>query len=429
MIKPDSFTAAFILAPRSATVVRVEHGGVHTQSFPRRSDALTVDALVLAARRFPDTGGVIYLRDADYAESDIVSVAKLLGEQGFSVGNVGRVVETRWMRVYDGPTPPFVIAFAPLNDHDYLSGILTDPTDLPLFLGMYQDATGAPWYSTPGLSGMVALRAFLEEGRKPRWSSPRPGGVAPVSELKWRGTPATGDEPVTRWDMRWARLNAAAAVALPLGQLAQGRIQDFADRDEFGYFKVSYLEVMGSPAVAALRKKGMPDGLLERLWGTTDTYDGGVWITTPVRDLLAEIGFHGIVLDSWTAPGGELLRPWAWAIRDALYEIRDEIGTPAGALGRALVWEPLKDTYRQACGMVATAGRSIYRPDWHDLWISMEKMLVMRRVLKVGRELSRWPAVIDVDELTYAGDDAWQIHALIGAGTKAGQMRTEEDGD
>lgn len=417
----NDFTAAYMLSETETVAVSwTADNGVMLRKFPRQHSEITVGALMAAASRFPAAGGVVLLVQKSLDDDGLKALAFAMGEHGYKHGDVSKALESGWLRFYGGPTPPIIIGNAyHVPESDYITTLTDSVMEMGAFLACYHAATGGPWFSTPGLSGVTTLRRSFDGGKTPRWQAPRPRGVPAISELKH--TVPHDPTQVATWDMRWARLNAASAAKLPLGPLAPGRMLDFEERDEYGYVKVPERQLLAQP-------DGMPIW-----WGKVDPSDGGVWITTGHVDLCREMSIYPHILDSYTAPGGTLLRSWANGLRDALYweretELLSVANRQTAGIMSKVLKSPLKDTYRQVVGMIATEGRSIHRPDWHDIVIGTEQFLALRRVYKVGCELDVWPVKIDTDAVTYRVTDAevWELDARLGSGDRCGQMRLAE---
>jgi hypothetical protein len=151
------------------------------------------------------------------------------------------------------------------------------------------------------------------------------------------------------------------------------------------------------------------------------------WVTTPTLALLTELESRGElayqtfeVIDSWTAPGRRILRPWAETLERAYQDARAlaEIqGDPFGKDQDAdAVRAAVKGAYREALGLMNRPGSAVYRPDWHYAVIAQARSNLWRRMWAVGQAEGVWPLEVKTDCVWYPGDKPAGIPVRNGKG-------------
>lgn len=262
-------------------------------------------------------------------------------------------------------------------------------------LAWYADRMGAPWSMTGGVSGNMAMRATYASpgrGKQPYWGA----GDLPrrqddtrngAGDLIWRRAPTSAEA-----GMGWVHgydLNAARLAALGVAEVAWSKLQPTGaipfDATRAGYWMV--------PASPLRRHRTLPP-----LIDFGDVRGDLAWVTTPMMKYLGRLGITPGVVDSWTAPSARMFKGTAEAWNRARLEA-EERDDPRliGAV---------KATYAQACGMMAHAGGSIYRPDWYHTIMDWQRATLLAHIERVDRKTKRRPLVVQTDCVWYASDDA-----------------------
>jgi hypothetical protein len=375
------------------------------------------------ARRMP-AGGVVILDQA--AAAALKFPAKLprstkgmdnhqaltgVRERGWRVSAL-----SAWMTVWGERRPTLHIAVAPWVNVARVGSIWTDDAaELVARLHLYRELTGADFHTHAGVAGIGIIRDVCPmAGKEPYWRpdwkaftehTRRHGEVTEKEWGSWRRLPTAaehGSRYAHSYDLRWARLAAEGAANLAVGALRPTGPREF-NRNRAGYWLVDlppwYL-----------------GNLLPHPAGPGKDAADVAWLSTPTVELLYELAEYEIygepvILDSWTAEGARILRPFSELIRDALNAPVIANAIPgSGSTGEA-VGEALKATYRQMSGMITRPGARIHRPDWAHTFIGTERANLFRKMLKAHRA-GRNPIEIETDKVTYLSEQANPREAL-----------------
>jgi hypothetical protein len=269
-------------------------------------------------------------------------------------------------------------------------------------LGQYARATGGSWRATPATSALAAIRDTWHARTQPLWRLSTVPTVRNAGALVWRRALTDAERAygfVHTLDATSAYLGAAANANLGWSVVGHTGPQLFDPRLP-GWWHLR----LDNATLATLRDPLRPPVLHPRL-----VRDGCAWMTTPMVGLLAMIGDHCEVLDSYTGadtpagPGqrphpatGRTLYPWATRMRDGR-PVRD----PDGAVTHA--W---KRTYKDAVGGMQRRGMHIHRPDWGHTIVDLWRATLLTRIMRVHQALGVWPCEVKTDSLSYAHWDA-----------------------
>lgn len=336
-------------------------------------------------------------------------------DQGWTVGTRGSWVSC-WAghtRVHVGFLDDMLQAKTPLFD------VHQDGGEIALLLGQYHELTGAPFHATAGVSAHGAIRelcrpmprrADAAKPTAPRWladdTAKELRGVGP---LVWKLDPmlrsAAGGPDVVEhtFDVNAQYLAAARNAIIAPDQLKRtGGGQEF-DRGRAGYWLID-APAAGFVYPPVVRGKGQ------------------VWVTTPVMEYLyqrPELGAPPRIIDSYTAPGRTVLRPWAERVRQARAELLGEDSGLGGQLLRAV-----KSTYTQAIGMLGRPGGRIHRRDWYDTIVDLARINLMRRIDRVHAATGLVPIEVSTDAVTYRTELPAELLGLhLGIGSGIGQFK------
>lgn len=303
-------------------------------------------------------------------------------------------------------------------------------SEIALLLGQYHEITGGPFHATPGVSGHGAIRELC---KPPRARAVKPGGEriqAPTPKwmsdatheqkylrgagpLIWKCTPGAdhaGPQSVRHtFDVNAQYLAAARNARLAVDDLVHtGAGQQF-DASIAGYWLIN-----GGYVTSDDRMTNVMPPVVR---GT-----GQTWVTTPVMEYLHQRHPANAprVLDSFTAPGKTVLRPWAEKLRGARAELLEDAEHRLG--GQLLT--AVKATYTQSMGLLGRTGGRIYRRDWYDTIVDMARINLLRRIDKVYTTLGEAPTAVNVDAVTYRTVlDAGTVGLALGVGTGIGQFK------
>lgn len=313
-------------------------------------------------------------------------------------------------------------------------GLMTEADRFPLRGAMYLDTmnrlaywhrfTGAAYHGSPGVAGDDLLRvlAHAPRGKSPYWCPPDRWTVPEWEDCerpyKVNGAYAwsRSEDSVAEvgYDANKAYLAAASTVELAPGTLERRGQRKF-DRKRAGYWLA---EICPWP------ERRIPDP------AGPASVAGARWVTTPTLALLEDLrdeGKHGgfEILDSYTAPGHRILRPWAEKIRDGLYgdhPIVDDDDEGPAALRSAFA-----AVYKATHGMVkqnGDVGRT-RRPDWYYAWMAQARVTLWRKMWTAGKA-GRWPLRIDVDNVWYSCEsESDEPPAGFVLGTKLGEFKVK----
>lgn len=293
-------------------------------------------------------------------------------------------------------------------------------------LSAVRDLLGVPFYASPGTTGITLMRKVGDRQAariRPPWRSGElPREVAQATALTWRSPeyPATGAPTGHQWDVRAAYLAAASAATLGVDEPTLVDSPPW-DRSRAGWWRIP------REWAWSVIPTGAPP-----LWDRrAEQPDGRVWLSTPI---MAEIQArraatganlfapeHGLL----STQSSRLLRVWAQVIRDALR------GAQLEAHPVPEVVDVLKDVYRQAVGMLASPGGSVYRRDWHCTIVDLAKVLLWRKIAHVHMITGVWPLSVATDAVIYSAETVrrWEsgngssFGELLAVGNHIGNFR------
>jgi hypothetical protein len=278
-----------------------------------------------------------------------------------------------------------------------LFGRDTDPGVTAMLLDRYHRATGMSWRGTCATTALAAIRLTWEDApRQPRWTHPGNVGHA-AGPLVWsrelNPDEATWGHAHT-FDANAAYLGSAGGAVLAWSTLDHTGPRTF-DRRVAGYWRVA----LGDSTRAWMRDPARPP-----LIPPGRIVDGHAWLTTPLADLLGQLGDPLRVVETWTAsdahgqPGARVLRQWAESVRDA----RAAVATmPAGPV-RTHLEIAVKHTYKDAVGGMQRPGMRIVRADWAHIVIDLWRATLLRRLIQVRETQGVWPYEVKTDAVTFA---------------------------
>ena len=300
-----------------------------------------------------------------------------------------------------------------------------DPADVVRRLAWIHEHIGAPYYMTPGVTGCEAIRRHFDaharrvtkyegagEGQKPfgepYWGlkdrrdqdDPRTG----AGDMMWQRKPRRSDVDagwVHAYDLTAARLAALGVASLAWGKLRHVDMPAF-DPTQAGYWRVHAHDV-NEPFPGAI-------------YDPATVRDGMVDLTTPMMEILSRCGMCPTAASGWLAPGRRILR----TIGEKWNAAR--LAAPPG---RALA--TVKAVYREAAGMMAREGGSIFRPDWYHTIMDRQRATLISHILRIKRAAGIMPLIVRTDCLWYPADtDNAERHAAqlaIQLGTGLGKFR------
>jgi hypothetical protein len=315
-----------------------------------------------------------------------------------------------WTVFYGDNRPTLIVGLASWPDFARCDIVSPHPVDTVFRLKLWHELTGYAWRGSPGIAGMHILRETLPrypmKGARVRPSMTMvegPDDGADAYEADW-----TADDWSRPLEHRYAHGYDATRMYLAAAQgceaLAPWRLHRTGrrtfDPKLAGWWKVE----LGPWNDELLPAPSGPGGPVR-------------WVTTPTLALLDELQHAGgpfqafEILDSWTAPGRRLLRPWADRIETA-YRSARQVGTEVDDLwgvdqdGRA-VQKAAKAVYRETIGLLKPStgpGGPVYRSDWHYALIAYARSVLWRKAWAVGTREGLWPIEWDVDHLWYGSD-------------------------
>lgn len=286
-------------------------------------------------------------------------------------------------------------------------------------LSLWHQLTGVPWSGTPGVAGLKVFRATVPQ-------YPLPGGKGKLGKPTFKLPPVDGAYELAyelafdpdswsrpqvtpyahAWDVSRMYLAAAGAceVLSPWSLKHTGRIP--FDPKRAGWWKVE-LGPWNDDRIPP--PAGLPSDPVAP--GDKDVR----WVATPTLALLDELDRRGElarqsfeIVDSWTAPGKRILRPWAETLEQAYQTARglaDMKGDPFGKDQDAeAVQRAVKGAYAEAIGLFNHPGSAVYRPDWHYAVIAQARANLWRRMWAVGQAENVWPIEVNNDCVWYPGE-------------------------
>ena len=267
-----------------------------------------------------------------------------------------------------------------------------DAAQAGALLAWWERRMGTPYRYTLGLSGHDSLRAmprrksiawapYKDRGALPGWEPPV--NLRALSYVD-KDAPMTG---LHKWDTRAAYLRAMST-----GNYPEGPLQPTADAPQGpGYLRVrlhAFQGPLGSRLVQFLRLR------FDR--------QGTVWMGSNTAQVFVDAGLELDVVESWTAPGGRILRSWA----EKVGKLPEQVRKPA---------------YVEAFGMFGTKAGSIQRRDWYHLVIDQANATLLRRIVQVAlRNPLCWPVRIETDALVYQVADEYvsDLGEILGEGMR-----------
>ena len=328
-----------------------------------------------------------------------------------------------WMTFWGEQRPTLHIAVHPALDPQ-ATGPLYDPVpfEMSWHAHRFHTLTGGAYHATPGVTGVGLLRDGYRGRKAPYWTPGErrwPAGTRQAEyDLLWeRGGPA-GGRYVHGYDARQMYLAAAGVAQLAIGELRHSGPRCRPSDKTAGYWRIER---------PTWNERRMPDPLGHRQRGVREGREA-LWVTTPTLLLLDELAEQGatsapVVLDSWTAEAGRVMRGWAETLTRALAVVR-ESSDPADARQLAA----LKATYAQSLGMMARETSRVHRPDWRHAVIGTARANFWRKVWRVAQVEDRWPVSVRVDCVRYAADTRDPVAAVpsgIALGEGAGAFKIE----
>jgi len=298
----------------------------------------------------------------------------------------------------------------PLYDEHAVWGLDTDGATLLAALVAYARAVGAPYYRSPGRTGLDLLQELGKRGADAKREYPErlpaPTGQADtVTELSWLRTlspPERGKAYLHSYDKNAQWLSAAGVVELGLSGIEERRDPDGKlpfDKKLPGYWlaRIAGAEERWActPTVAWALERGQAVAI-------TQAY---IWTT------------HSRAMETWY----ERLR----GARTALYA--DE--TPAGRLALGA----LKYTYALTISSFNSAWQRdkrspLYRPDWRHLIIAQANANLSRALHKMDRD-GYTPVAVHKDAVYLVSDEPDPIKACppsVTLGTGLGHFKVQD---
>lgn len=273
---------------------------------------------------------------------------------------------------------------------------------------------GHPYVLTPGHTAHLALYKAIQpdpanKGVRPdrrttpywgigqRWEYPAGAG----GDMVWSRRP-TREETHLGWlqgyDLNAARLAALNTVTVATKQLESTGPIGF-DPELHGYWFID--------RTAIQRRHVYPDRIME--WGVFEKLMpplisrpavGPVVVTTPIMTRWMERGILPPVSDAKVAPGRRLFRNIS------------ERWNKARTTCHPMYLDTAKALYRAGCGLMASPGGLIYRPDWYHTTQDRERVTMWDHTARIFKAVSQTPIKVTTDCLWYASDwRAWEAFA------------------
>lgn len=354
----------------------------------------------VAALMYGSTGGVLVL-DGPGLRKTWGGLVKPAG-----IGRVALADEPAWTATVLEPwttwrrkgAPAIHVAF--LDEvQDDRAGLMPAGGDLGTMarrLAWYADRIGGAYLMTPGVAGHGAIRAAFRKpgrGQQPYWGArdwrllSDDDAHQGVGDLMWKRAPTRTEVDmgwVHSFDLNAARLSALGVVEVPYGKLEHTGPCAF-DATRAGYWQIYAHHVKE-------HKRHPP------LVDTSFAVGGLVEVTTPIMSKLMDRGALPEVVDSWTSEGRRLFRGLAEQWNRARLEAMD--------LGRLVELGAVKATYREAAGLFAKRGGSIWRPEWYHTAMDRQRVTVINHVERIAQGAGRRPLAIHTDCLWYASTHA-----------------------
>lgn len=272
-----------------------------------------------------------------------------------------------------------------------------DPSNIALLLDRYHRLTGIGWRGTPATTALAMIRDQYH-GAAPRWQLPKTGPGYATGPLIW-SRELTEREREWGWvhtfDASSAYLGSAAGAELAWSVLDHTGPRTF-DKHTPGYWWCE----LGTDLIRDNIDQSRPPIIT---YGRIK--ERRAWLTTPMVQLLVDLGYEFDVVDAWTAAShngrrgaARVLRTWGEKIRDARAELERAPGSQlAGRLNVAV-----KRTYKDATGGMQREGMRVYRPDWAHTLIDLWRATLLRRIVHVHQTQGCWPVAVKTDSVSYA---------------------------
>lgn len=355
-----------------------------------REGTVLVDAGAARALGLPDTPGT----DEEMTDHPATVGARAAG---WKVRRLGP-----WTTLYGDNRPAVQLGVLPW----------IDPAECPMVSGghaitagalaLWHEVTGSAYHGTVSVAGLTVLtNGFPNPKTAPTWKPKLggPGDQGVEDDLRreyWRG-PLAGKRYAHGYDATRAYVSACMGVKLSPYQLKRtGKLQWDPQHPRAGWWEVE---------LSPWNLRHMPDPAGYDPSGQGRTVR---WIAQPTMELLhalTELGVYGgvRVLDSWTGPAKELLKPWATTMRSAF----DAVTDPASGYDpheAQRVAATIKDAGRGTLGLLNRPTNYVHRPDWWYSIVSLTRANLWRKAWKIGTTEDRWPLWFDVDNIWYASD-------------------------
>lgn len=332
-----------------------------------------------------------------------------------------------WTTFYGKNRPTLRVGIMSMMDPAEFGLASPKLADTTALLAEWHKRTGAAYNGGPGASGCSILSDVYPragKGIKPAWKPMRKFGTGdrevaagPVDAEEddyhverpgdWRAPRGPAWKWAHGYDFNRAYVSACMSVRLcPYELKRTGRRCEWS-AERAGWWEV---DLPSWP----LRHVPDPAG-----YDPTGKARAVRWVTGPTMSLLHELQEQGVygeirILDSWTGPAKELLKPWAVRMRDAwdgcprprCAEIKD-----AGGRDEDLcqVCQVVKASGRATLGMIGSETNWIYRPDWWHGVKAQFRVNLWRKIWRIGggpNGPGPWPLWIDVDNVWYGSDIA-----------------------
>ncbi len=280
----------------------------------------------------------------------------------------------------------------PLYDEHAVWGLDTDGATLLAALVAYARAVGAPYYSSPGRTGMDLLQELGKRGagaqREYPEGLPAPAGQAEtVTELSWLRTLSPAEREKTylhSYDKNAQWLSAAGVVELGLSGIEERR----------------------DPGSKLPFDKRLPGYWLARIAGAEER-----WACTPTVAWALERGQAVTITEAyvWTKHS-RAMETWYERLRTARTALYAD-ATPAGRLALGA----LKYTYSLTISGFNSAWQrerrsALYRPDWRHLIIAQANANLSRALHKMDRD-GYTPVAVHKDAVYLLSDEPDPVKA------------------
>jgi len=312
-----------------------------------------------------------------------------------------------WTTFHGPGKPALHVGVLDWCEREDLPGLLDwhGPLDQAALIHAWYLEYGVPWAGNPAVVG-ITLARHLAHGphdkrhgtfARPRWQLPPDGtrdawhNAESFRGTSWRPDTSAPHPYQHTFDANRQWLAAAGVTPLAWDALEHTGPRPF-DPKAAGMWLVEFErwphdQVLPDPA--GPRAKGgracwVPTsrlGLVDQLAQRSDQWQ--------------HPGYR--VLDSYTAPGYTVLKPWADGIRRVLDD-QDLSGAVKAVYAKFFTSISRPDAHGR--------NRRIYRPDWAAGVVGMAQANLWRKLFKVGTTCGRWPVRISADAVAYGSDAA-----------------------